>query len=177
SANLPKVSVVVPNYNHGKYLARCLTALLEQSVPPLEIIVIDDASTDDSVQVAGEFVRRHPIVRLHRNERNQGVIYNANLGLQLIRGDYVLFAAADDEVLPGFMEKSADLLRQHPQAALCCTVGDWQETATGLNWHVGVGMGDEPCYLPPARIFELERQGRFFIASHSAIFRKSALEE
>jgi glycosyltransferase involved in cell wall biosynthesis len=158
-------------------LPRSLTALVEQSVLPLEIIVIDDVSTDNSLQVIEEFMRRHPVVRLHRNEKNQGVIPNLNLGLQLIRGDYVLFAAADDEVMPGFMEKSAALLRKYPQAALCCTVGDWIELGTGLNWHVGVGMGDEPCYLPAARVVELERQSKLFIGSHSAIFRKAALLE
>jgi len=171
----PAVSVIVPNFNHARYLPRCLTALVGQSVLPREIIVIDDASTDDSVHVAEEFARRHPIVRVHQNNRNQGVAYGANLGLQMARGDYVLFAAADDYVLPGFMEKSVSLLRQHPEAALCCTVGDWHEVATGLNWHVGAGMGGEPCYLAPGRIAELERRGRLYIASHSAIMRRAPL--
>jgi hypothetical protein len=49
--------------------------------------------------------------------------------------------------------------------------------ATGLNWHVSVGMGDAPCYLPPVRIAELERRGRFYIASHSAIMRTTPLLE
>jgi len=173
----PTVSVIVPNFNHAQYLPRCLTALVEQSVLPLEIIVIDDASTDNSVEVAENFARRHPIVRVHRNPQNQGVVFGANLGLQIARGEYVLFAAADDYVLPGFMEKSVALLRQHPEAALCCTIGDWHEVATGLNWHVGVGMGQAPCYLAPARMAELERRGRFYIASHSAIMRKAPLVE
>lgn len=173
----PAVTVVVPNYNHGHYLPRCLMALLEQSVLPLEIIVIDDASTDNSVQVIEDFARRYPIIRFHRNPQNVGAVRGTNIGIEMSRGNYLLFAAADDHVMPGFMEKSVALLRQYPQAALCCTIGDWHEMATGLNWHVGVGMGDKPCYLSPARLFELERQGRLFIASHSTIFRKAALVE
>jgi len=169
------VSVVVPNYNHGQYLPRCLTALVEQSVLPREIIVIDDASTDNSAQIVEEFSRRHPFVRLHRNPTNQGVVYGANLGLQLARGDWVLFAAADDFVLPGFLEKSVALLRQHPESALCCTIGDWHEIATGMNWHVSVGMGTEPCFIPPARMAALERSRKFYIASHSAIMRRQPL--
>jgi glycosyltransferase involved in cell wall biosynthesis len=173
----PTISIVVPNYNHAQYLPRCLKALVEQSVLPLEVIIIDDASKDNSVEVAEEFVRRYPFVRLHRNEQNKGVFHNANLGLQMVRGDYVIIAAADDEVLPGFIEKSAAVLRDYPQAGLSCTIGDWVELGTGLNWHVGVGMGDKPCFLSPERIFELERQGRYFIASNSTIFRKQALLE
>ena len=171
----PTVSVVVPNYNHGQYLPRCLTALVEQSVLPREIIVIDDASTDNSAQIVEDFSRRHPLIRLHRNTVNQGVVYGANLGLQLAHGDWVLFAAADDFVLPGFMEKSVALLRQHPESALCCTIGDWHEVATGMNWHVSVGMGNIPCFIPPGRMAELERAGKFYIASHSAIMRRQPL--
>lgn len=173
----PTISVVVPNYNHGQYLTRCLKALVEQSVLPSEILVMDDASKDNSVEVAEEFVRKYPFVHLHRNEQNKGVFHNVNLGLQLTSGNYVCFAAADDEVLPGFIEKSAAVLREHPEAGLSCTIGDWVELGTGLNWHVGVGMGDKACYLSPERIFELERQGRYFVASNSIIFRKKTLLE
>ncbi len=173
----PTISVVVPNYNHAQYLPRCLDALAGQSVLPLELIIIDDASTDNSVQVAEEYVRRHPFIRLYRNPQNQGVVYNMNHGMQMARGDFVFFAAADDEVLPGFIEKTMALLRQYPQAGLGCTVGDWIEMGTRLNWHVGVGMGDEPCFLPPDRLCELERLGRVFIATNATIFRRTALIE
>jgi glycosyltransferase involved in cell wall biosynthesis len=173
----PTISVVVPNYNHAQLLPRCLNAIVSQSVPPFELIIMDDASTDNSVQVAEDFVRRYPFVRLHRNEENLGVVATTNLGMKMAQGEFVLLAAADDEVLPGIIEKSAALLRQYPQAGLCCTIGDWVELSTGLNWHVGVGMGDKPCFLSPDRLFELERKGRVFIASNSATFRRAALIE
>lgn len=173
--NGPKVSVILPNFNHGKYLPVCLKALVEQSVTPMEIVVIDDASTDDSVKIIEEFAQRHPIIRLHKNAKNQGVVPNMNLGLKLVRGDYVFFQAADDYVLPGFMEKSLALLRQHPEAALSCTISDWSEIESGLNWHMGVGMGKQPCYIAPAQIADLERQGRLWIGSNTAIFRLKPL--
>jgi len=71
AANLPGISVVVPNYNHAQYLPRCLKALCEQSVLPLEVLIIDDCSKDNSVEVAEEWVRKYPFVRLHRNEQNK----------------------------------------------------------------------------------------------------------
>jgi len=175
--NTPALSVVIPNYNHAQYLPRCLDAMLRQSVQPGEIIVMDDASTDDSVEVIEAFARKHPVIRLHRNERNLGVVANVNRGIDLARGDYVFSAAADDEIVPGFFEKSLVLLAKHPQAALCCTIGDYRETETGLNWHWGVGVVDRPSYLSPEAIVEAERKGRFYIPPHSVIFRKSALIE
>ena len=68
SANL---SIIMPNYNHAHYLPRALDAILRQSVPPKEVIVVDDASTDDSVRVVERVAARNPIIRLIRNERNR----------------------------------------------------------------------------------------------------------
>lgn len=172
---LPTLSVVVPNYNHARLLPTCLQALLEQSVQPLEIIILDDASTDHSVEVIQDFAARSPIIRFYRNEQNQGVVFGMNRGLELARGDYVYFAAADDKVLPGLLEKSLRLLAQYPAAALSCTISVWQEVDSGLRWHMGVGMADQPCYLSPARMVELERRGELFIASNTVLFKRSSI--
>ena len=151
--------------------------MLNQSVRPDEILVMDDASTDDSVEVVERIAREHPIVRLHRSEKNLGVVLNMNRGLELARGDYVFLSSADDQVGPGFFEKSLRLLAGHPQAALSCTIGDWHELDTGLKWHMGVGMADTPSYLSPARMVEVERRGRLYISPNSVIFRRAALIE
>jgi len=171
------LSVIIPNYNHAHYLPRSLTAIVQQSVQPMEILVLDDGSSDDSVEVIESFVKNHPVIRLHRNEKNLGIIANVDLGLNLARGDYLAFAAADDEVAPGFFEKSLTLLAKHPEAALSCTIGEYRETASGLSWHMGYGVTDQPAYLSPARMVECERRGRFYIPPNSVIFKKSALFE
>jgi len=170
--NLPSLSVIVPNYNHARTLPVCLRALLAQSAPALEVIVIDDASTDDSVAVIEGFARQHPAIRFIRHEANRGVVAGMNHGLDLARGDFVLFAAADDEVLPGLFEKSLRLLAAHPGAGLCCAIGDWRQAERGLRWHMGVGMSPEPAFLDPARLVDLERTGRLFIASHTTVFHR-----
>jgi glycosyltransferase involved in cell wall biosynthesis len=178
----PALSVIVPNYNHGKYLPACLESILQQSREPDEIIVVDDASTDNSVEIIEAYAQKDSRIRLIRNERNKGVLSTLNRGLgleepTLTEADYVHFPAADDVLLPGLLEKSMKLLEQHPQAAFCCAIGDWHEEATGLNWHVGVGMGDQPRYLAPADLVELEKQGRLFVATNTVTVRREAIRE
>ena len=173
----PTLTVVMPNYNHSMHLPKSLGALVNRERPPDELIVIDDGSTDNSWEIIQDFARRHPCIRAYRNDKNIGVVPTVDRALQFATGDYIYGAAADDYVLPGFTEKTMELLSQHPEAGLCCTIGDWQELHTGLNWHMGVGMADKPAYLSPDRMMELERRGKFFIAGHTVIVKRSALFE
>ena len=120
--SLPTVSVILPNYNHAHYLPQCLNAMLDQSVKPTEIIVIDDASTDNSIEVISDFVRRDPVVKLIQNEKNIGNMPSNFKGLEQATCDYLLLAAADDYLLPGFFEKSLKLLSKYPAAGFCCSL-------------------------------------------------------
>jgi glycosyltransferase involved in cell wall biosynthesis len=92
--------------------------LLAQACGADEIIVIDDASTDDSVAVASSFLDRHPNFQLVRNPRNLGCVRTLNRGLALARGSLVYFGAADDLTYPLLFARSTTLLNAHPQAAL-----------------------------------------------------------
>jgi len=173
---LPTLSVIIPNYNHGKLLPSAINAIMEQSVQPFEVIIIDDGSTDNSVEVIKELASQQPI-KFYQNDHNRGVSFTVNRGIDLASGNYAYFSAADDKILPGFFEKSLRLLAQYPQAGISCTIGDWREVGTGLNWHMGVGMADRPSYLSPERMVELEKKGRLFIPNHTAIMKRSALIE
>ena len=173
----PTLSVVLPNYNHSQYLPTALHALAARERPPDELIVIDDGSSDNSWKIIQGFASKYPFIRAYKNDRNMGIEYTVSRGLELASGDYFGGAAADDLVLPGFFEESMALLSKHPEAGLCCTIGDWREMHTGLNWHMGVGMTNKPAYLAPDRMMELERGGRLFIAGHTVIVKRSALLE
>lgn len=173
--DLPELSVVIPNYNHARYLPRCLGTLLGQSVPPREIVVVDDGSTDDSVEVIRGLAEQHRNIRLLQNDRNLGVTDAVNRGVEAATGEFVFLQAADDQILPGFFEKTLRLLAEHPAAGLACTVGDWRELQTGIRWHMGLGMTDRPAYLTPPQVVRLQEQGRLFIPGHTAIYRREAL--
>lgn len=115
----PRLSIILPNYNHAEFLPRCLEASLQQSFSDFEMIVIDDCSTDNSYEILQEYARNDSRIRLHRNEKNQGVVATLNRALGLARGDYVHGAAADDYILPGYYEAAMDMFAKYPQAAIC----------------------------------------------------------
>lgn len=112
------LSVVMPNFNHAKWLPRAVHALLKQSKPPDEIIIIDDASTDNSISVIEQLANKHASIRLMRHETNLGAATAMTAGFAAAQGEFVLFSAADDFVLPGMLERAFTALRENPEAAL-----------------------------------------------------------
>jgi glycosyltransferase involved in cell wall biosynthesis len=117
----PSLSVILPSYNHGQLLPRSLGALVAQARPSTEIVLIDDGSTDDSAAVIADFCGRHDCIRLIRHELNRGTLAAVRTGLAAARGELLLFAAADDFVLPGLLERAETALREHPEAAFFCS--------------------------------------------------------
>jgi glycosyltransferase involved in cell wall biosynthesis len=114
------LSVVLPNYNHAKFIGRALAALLRQERAADEIIVIDDGSTDDSIAVIERIAAGAPAIRLLRNPSNIGVIPTLQRGLEAARGKYVYFAASDDWVFPGFFALALRRLEADPDMGLFC---------------------------------------------------------
>lgn len=106
----PTVSVVVPNYNYAKYLPERLETILGQSIPPDEIIFLDDASTDDSLRVAAPILDAAGVDwSLIRNKTNSGHVFSQWMkGARAARGAFVWIAEADDASEPGFLEGLLD---------------------------------------------------------------------
>src|SRR5438132_6338784 len=94
----PSMSVVIPNYNHGHLIEDALAAISRQTMPPSEVVVVDDGSSDDSVARLQSLLARMPWLRLHRHGDNRGVNAACNTGLGLVSGDFVVFSAADDRL-------------------------------------------------------------------------------
>jgi succinoglycan biosynthesis protein ExoO len=97
---VPAVSVLIPVYNGGQWLAAAIESVLSQTLSNLEVLVVDDASEDDTVRIAEEFARRDPRVRLLRQHCNRGQAAARNLALASARGEWVAPVDADDEILP-----------------------------------------------------------------------------
>lgn len=110
----PLVSVVIPCYNYGRYLTGAVQSALDQTEVRVEVIIVDDASTDDSARVAQGIVEREPRARLVRHEVNRGHIATYNHGLGLARGEYLVLLSADDLLAPGSLGRSIALLERNP---------------------------------------------------------------
>lgn len=170
-----RISVVVPNYNHQKLLPRCLEALLNQEDPPDEILAIDDASTDESLDVMKTFAARSPRLRVIRNERNLGVVATMNRGLELASHPHIGFFASDDEVLPGLFTKSRPMVERHRDAGLVTGLVEWRCETTGMKWYDGHQMPAERRFWTPDEMVRLGRQGRLATPGQPAIFNREAL--
>ena len=100
----PAVTVIVPVYNAARFLPEGLPLLLERQGEACEVIAVDDASTDNSLEILREHGRAHPQLRIETLPANRGVSAARNRGLELARGRYVLFVDADDRLQPGAVE-------------------------------------------------------------------------
>src|SRR5258708_6417207 len=113
---IPTVSVVVPNYNHARNLRQRIETVLGQTYQDLELILLDDCSTDESGAMTRED-ERDPRVRIEFNERNSGGLFKQwNKGVRMARGKYVWVAESDDFADPRFLERMVRTLDEEPEA-------------------------------------------------------------
>jgi len=169
--------VIMPNYNHGHYLIETLDSILGQSLKPAEVIVIDDASTDNSIEIIESVINRDPTVRLLRNESNTGPLVAVNSGLKQATSEYVYAIAADDRILPTFFEESVDLLEQYPQAGLCSSDMGCMDNHGNTTGEYRAGVVDQASFLSPPEILSALYQDPAYIIGGTTIYRRSALEE
>jgi glycosyltransferase involved in cell wall biosynthesis len=118
SGRAPRMSVVIPNYNHGHLIEEALVAISRQTMPPSEVVVVDDGSTDDSVTRLKSLAADMPWLRIHRHFENRGVNAACNSGLGLVSGDFVLFSAADDRLDAETVERACAAAAAFPMSGI-----------------------------------------------------------
>lgn len=116
----PTVSVIVPIYNVSRYLRKCLDSLAAQSLEGLEIILVNDGSTDDSGDIAKEYADRHPELFSYHEEENSGLSAARNNGFALSRGEYIAFVDSDDFVAPDIYRKMYEKAQEDDSDLVCC---------------------------------------------------------
>lgn len=126
----PLLSVIIPAYNYGRFLGQCVQSVLDQGVDDIEILVLDNASTDETSEVMAAF-RTEPRVRYLRNRHNCGAGHNWRNGLWIAQGRYFTFLSADDYFNEGHLARLLPVLESHPHVA----VG-----YTGVRWVNGQGQ-------------------------------------
>jgi glycosyltransferase involved in cell wall biosynthesis len=170
------LSVTMANYNHSAHLEIALKAICTQSLPPDEVLVVDDASTDNSVEIIQNIAAQFPFVHLIRNSVNQGPSASQNKALNMVTGEYLYIASADDLILPGFFEKSIALLKKFPQASLSCADSREINIETNDTHDHSRKWLSTPGYLSPKELAYINHNGeQCAIGSTDTIFRRSLL--
>ncbi|MBC7234210.1 MAG: glycosyltransferase [Chloroflexi bacterium] len=114
------VSVIITCYNDAEYVAGAIENALAQEYTPLEVIIVDDGSTDESVQVIAPYTT-DPRVRVIRHHENRGLPAARNTAIRQAHGEYIAFLDADDRWLPGKVAAQVAFLRAHPTVGMCYT--------------------------------------------------------
>lgn len=103
-----KVSILIANYNNGKYFRDCYDSIISQSYESWEVIIVDDCSTDDSVKIIEEFIKDDPRFKLYKNETNKGCGYTKRKCIDLATGEFCAFLDPDDALYYYSLECSMD---------------------------------------------------------------------
>lgn len=113
--NMPRVSVLIPTYNRAQFIPRAIESVLSQDFDDLELIVVDDGSTDNTADVILEIAARDPRVCYRKLPRNRGVGFARETGLRQARGSYIAWIDSDDCWLPGKLNSQISVMDLHPE--------------------------------------------------------------
>jgi hypothetical protein len=165
--SLRRIDVIVPCYNYGRFLDQCVSSVLRQASVDVRVLVIDDASPDNTAEVTQALARQNPRVTFIRHRKNIGHINTYNEGIEWASADYMLLLSADDYLLPGALERATTLMDAYPKV--------------GFTFGNVMGVGDnEPLIVDVTndsseRILEgrefIELSGENLVATCSAVVR------
>jgi glycosyltransferase involved in cell wall biosynthesis len=145
-ARPPRVSVVIPAYNAAALLPRAIASVAAQTMRDLEVLLVDDASTDGSAEAAEALLRGYGLAHaVLRQAANGGPAVARNAGVAAARGDYVAFLDADDVWMPEKLALQVALLDAHPNVTLCGCQADWVDSSGAF---VAPLFEDLPALLP-----------------------------
>lgn len=142
---MSKVTVLMAVFNAGKYLRKSLDSLLAQTLRDIQIVCIDDASTDASLQILNSYAARDRRVKVMHLSRNHGQAYARNMGLTIADGDFIAMLDADDWMAADALELAVSVFSQHPQTD--CVLFDVRYvypdgTTKGYDWHYPRGKAN-----------------------------------
>lgn len=154
----PLVSVIVPVYNGEKYLAEAIESIIKQNYQPLEIIIVDDGSTDKTAEIARQFQE----VAHYVYQKNSGPSTARNRGIKLAKGELIAFLDADDLWVEGILPKQIDYLQNNSQVEI--VKGRLQNLVTEID--------------PKTKVLR-KKLGKPCVSVHigSAVYRKSVFEK
>ena len=171
--NFPKISIVTPSFNQGKYIEQTILSVLDQHYPNLEYIIIDGGSNDDTVEILKKYKDQ---ITYWISEPDKGQTHAINKGFEKCTGDIFNWINSDDYYEPGTFDKLANLFTEHPQVDVVCgrewSFNDVRPEAKTMNAGsiikqnvyetIRVGVIDQPCTF-----FKMKRIESFFPLNES----------
>jgi hypothetical protein len=175
SKAIPHISIIIPLYNKEKYVRRAIDSAAGQTFRDLEIVVVDDGSTDGSVAI----VEAHPDPRIRLiRQANAGPGAARNRGLRECRGKYVAFLDADDEIFPDYLAYAHEKLIANPKCALVCCNRVWGSDKRTRDEALGLTPVTEgPWRLPPDLATDNLVYAFSYLCTHSVLCHKEFVEE
>ena len=166
--NLPRVSVVIPAFNCGDYIVEAIASVVAQDYPDIEIVVVDDGSSDDT---AAKVTSAFPEV-LYIRQENAGSAIARNRGILASSGELVAFLDADDLWLPGKLDKQVRYLMEHPEVSLVYT--DFSRSAD-VEHDISSRLATRKFWTQGSEFLSLLRQN--FLHTSSVILRRKILAD
>ena len=117
--NRPLISIIIPVYNAESYIRRCLESVLSQTYKEIQVILVNDGSTDDTLSILEEYSRSDSRIQLI-NKDNSGVSKTRNIGIDISDGEYIGFVDADDYLEPEMYEKLYNAIKKTAADVACC---------------------------------------------------------
>jgi len=113
----PKISVILTVYNRAHFLRRCIDSLLNQSFKDWELIIVDDGSNDNSIEILNEYELNYENIKVFQQE-NKKLPLSRNKGIELSEGEYITFLDSDDEYVKDHLLKRIEYMEMHPEIDL-----------------------------------------------------------
>jgi glycosyltransferase involved in cell wall biosynthesis len=131
--SLPLVSVVTPVFNGAKYLRACIESVLAQSYRNWDYTIVDNCSTDKSLEIAQEYVQKHPQIKVHTNKQFVGLVENHNIAFRSASSNakYCKLLSSDDWIYPECISKLVDLAERNPSVGI---IGSYAINSNGIRW-------------------------------------------
>ena len=165
---MPELSIILPVYNSEKYIQQSVQSILKQTYTDFELIIIDDGSTDSSLEIIHSF--RDPRILVIKNERNKGIVFSRNAGLEIASGIFIAPFDSDDLAAPDKFKVQIDFLKCNPSYGM---VGSWAKLIDGNNKLLSAKFKliADPDTIPAILLFR-----NYFVQS-SVVIRRTALKD
>ena len=171
------ITICVPTYNGERYIAQCIDSILAQSYPRFELVVVDDASTDRTVEILERF--DDPRLRIVRNPKRLGLVANWNRCLEFASAQFVCLFHQDDEMFPRNLERKIEILEEHKRVGIVYSRvaqvdASGQEREVNRLWSSAAAPTD--CILPGSTVGTSLFSGENFISCPSVVARRECFE-